>query len=280
MMLATLINLELAYGELAMTSTLCKPKTGLLGFRTLGTGNHPVVVLHGWFGDSQALLSLEPMMDLESFTYILVDVRGYGLSKELTGSFTIQEVAEDVLKLADANGWKTFSVVGHSMGGMMAQKLAAMAPDRVSKVIAVTPVPASGFPMDPDSQALFRGAKTSSEKRQMILNHTTGNRYRPKVSFQMMQHSEQIVSAEVFDAYLTAWAETDFSSEVKDSKVPMLVLVGAKDPAVTEALMKETILQWFPNSSLQVIADAGHYPMFETPWIFLTRVESFLHSEF
>ena len=259
-----------------MTTTLCKPQTGLLGYRTLGTGSHTVIVLHGWFGDSQAMLPLEPMMDLETFTYILVDVRGYGLSKELTGAYAIQEVAEDVLKLADANGWKTFSVVGHSMGGMMAQKLAAMAPHRLSKFVAVTPVPASGFPMDPDSQSLFRGAKTSAEKRQMILNHTTGNRYVPKVSFQMMQHSEQIVSAEVFDAYLTAWADTDFSSEVKGCPVSLLALVGAKDPAVTESLMKETLLQWFPNSSLQVIADGGHYPMFETPWLFLTAVETFL----
>ncbi len=259
-----------------MTTTLCKPQTGLLGYRTLGTGKHPVIVLHGWFGDSQALLPLEPMMDLEAYTYILVDVRGYGLSKDLTGSYTIQEVAEDVLTLADANGWKSFSVVGHSMGGMMAQKLAVMAPERVTNVIAVTPVPASGFPMDPDSQALFRGAKSAAEKRQMILNHTTGNRYRPKVSFRMMQHSEQIVSPEVFDAYLTAWAETDFSNEIKGCPVPMLVLVGAQDPAVTEALMKETILAWFPNSSLQVVADAGHYPMFETPWLFLTALENFL----
>jgi pimeloyl-ACP methyl ester carboxylesterase len=54
------------------------------------------------------------------------------------------------------------------------------------------------------------------------------------------------------------------------------VIVGENDPALGEAAMKGTFMEWYPNAELEVFGNAGHYPMFETPVALATSVERFL----
>jgi pimeloyl-ACP methyl ester carboxylesterase len=178
--------------------------------------------------------------------------------------------------LADALGWEQFSLVGHSIGGMAIQWLAAQAPKRILAMTGITPVPASGFPMDAETEALFRGAKTKSDCRQAILMHTTGNRLTPMFGKVMAERSLAQTTPQAFDDYLTAWSQTVFLERVAGLTVPFQVLVGEADPAVTELLVRDTILKWFPNASLTVISNAGHYPMLETPLALVTLWEAFL----
>ena len=81
----------------------------------VGTGPHPVLVLHGWFGDSRAFGQLEPALTRTDFTYAFVDYRGYGGMRDVHGAFTMDEIATDALALADHLGFTDFSVVGHGI---------------------------------------------------------------------------------------------------------------------------------------------------------------------
>lgn len=248
----------------------------MIGHTVVGAGSHKVIVLHGWLGDSQAFDAVLPFLDRDAFSYAFVDYRGYGKSKHLAGEHTMAEIASDALSLADALGWERFSLVGHSMGGMAIQWLAAQAPERVLSMTGITPVPACGFPFDEATEALFRGAKTNPDCRQGILSHTTGNRLTPAFGQVMTERSFEQTTPEAFDAYLTAWSQTDFSRQLSGFSLPFQVLVGEHDPAVTASLMQDTIMRWFPNASLTVIPNAGHYPMLETPLALVTLWEAFL----
>src|SRR5207237_464893 len=75
-------------------------------------------------------------LDAVSHTYAFLDIRGYGNSRQIAGEFTIGEVAADAIALADQLGWHEFHVVGHSMGGKAAQKVAMDAGARVQSVEA------------------------------------------------------------------------------------------------------------------------------------------------
>jgi len=76
-------------------------------------------------------------IDAGSFTYVLMDQRGYGDSRTADGACTVEEIAADAIVLADSLGWENFSVVGHSMGGKVAQRLVADAPERVTALAGV-----------------------------------------------------------------------------------------------------------------------------------------------
>lgn len=247
-----------------------------LSYTQLGKGSRKVMVLHGWFGDQTFFNTLENILDLETYTYVIPSYRGYGGSKHLTGNYDMAEISADVLALADRLGWDTFSLVGHSMGGMAAQRVLADAPGRVEKIIALTPVPASGTPLDEDGQALFGGAAENIDNRQAIIAFTTGNRLTETWVQQMAQYSVETSTKVAFHGYMNAWTKTDFHQEIKGNTVSMKVIVGAHDPALSAEVMNATYMQWYPNATLEVMDNAGHYPVSETPIAFVTVMEAFL----
>ncbi len=95
------------------------------------SGRGPAVILvqgagvigEGWRPQIDALR--------DGFTAVWIDNRGIGQSVFTTGSLTIEDMAEDVLAVADAEGVQQFHVIGHSMGGLIAQQVALRARERV-----------------------------------------------------------------------------------------------------------------------------------------------------
>ncbi|MGO9360491.1 MAG: alpha/beta fold hydrolase [Xanthobacteraceae bacterium] len=249
-----------------------------IGYEAVGEGDHKVLALHGWFGDHTTFRPLRDALTLSEFTYASVAYRGYGLSRHLTGSYTMQEISADVLAVADALGWREFSLIGHSMGGMAIQRILLDAPKRVRKLVAITPVPASGVPFDPQSWQLFEGAAASLDNRRAIIDFSTGGRLSKAWIDHVARYSEETSQREAFAAYLQAWAKTDFHAEIKGNAVPVKVIAGANDSALTADVMKATWLAWYPNASLEVMPNAGHYPMDETPVALATSIEAFLRA--
>lgn len=249
-----------------------------IGHRSLGHGDHKVLVLHGWFGDETSFAPLQEALSLDEFTYVFMAYRGYGLSKQQRGDYTMAEIAADALALADELEWESFSLIGHSMGGMAVQRVLADAPRRVRKLVAITPVPASGVPFDPESWRLFEGAARSLDNRRAIIDFSTGGRLSKGWIDRIARYSAETATVEAFAAYLQSWARTDFSAAIKGNPVPVKVIVGAHDLALTADVMRATYLAWYPNAELEIMANAGHYPMNETPVALATSIEAFLRK--
>jgi len=247
---------------------------------TVGSGDHHVMALHGWFGSARGWGSLPGFLDSSAFTYVFMDIRGYGDRQQVSGDFTMAEVAADALALADELGWDRFSLIGHSMGGKAIHQVLLQSPDRVRKLVAVNPVPATQVPMDEDGWALFSGAAKNAGNRAAIINFTTGNRLTKTFIDQVVQHSLDQSTVEAFGAYLQSWAKDDFSATLKpDHGTEVKVIVGATDPALSAEVMEQTWLVFFPHAELEVMLNAGHYPMFETPVALATSIEEFLSEQ-
>ncbi len=237
----------------------------MIGHFLHGRGPVRAVVLHGWFGDWRVFSPMLPALDPERFTYAFLDYRGYGLSKAETGPFDVSTIAADACALADHLGWDRFAVVGHSMGGKAALRLAADAPERVERVLALAPVWAGPAPFDPDTLDLFRGAPGDIAVREAIIHNTTDGRLPGAWSGEMARQSAQASTQEAFAAYFESWALDDFANEVQGLPHETLVVVGAHDRGVPADLVRATWLANLPNASLSLFAEAGHYPMLEAP---------------
>lgn len=242
----------------------------------VGNGERRVVCLHGWFGSAKGWGPFVDALDTSAFTYAFMDYRGYGGSKDLQGEYSMKEIAGDTLALADALGWKTFDLVGHSMGGMAVQRIAADAKDRVGKLVGVNPVPASGVPFDDATWGFFQSAAETPASRHGIIDLTTGKRLTKTWLDKMVAHSLENSTKPAFAGYLLAWAKTNFADEVKGSDKPFLLIAGEHDPALGPETVKAAIVPSYPNAKLEVFANAGHYPMFETPVALATSIERFL----
>ncbi|WP_069887176.1 alpha/beta fold hydrolase [Streptomyces luteocolor] len=245
----------------------------------LGDGPHKVVAVHGWFADRSAYAPVLPDLDTEAFTYAVVDLRGYGEARDTPGAYTTSEAAADVLDLADGLGWGRFSLIGHSMGGSVAQRVLAAASDRVRRLVGVSPVPASGLQLPPDQWELFASAAHDPDARRTILDVTTGG-VRPRAWLdRMVRRSLAVSDVKAFRAWLDSWAGEDFHTDVDGSPVAALAVTGALDPALSADLMRGTWLRSYPQGELAELPGAGHYAMDEVPLELIRTVEDFLRAD-
>jgi pimeloyl-ACP methyl ester carboxylesterase len=246
---------------------------------TIGSGDHHVLALHGWFGSARGWGSLPDYLDGAAYTYVFMDLRGYGGRQQVAGDFTMEEAAADGLALADELGWDRFSVIGHSMSGQAIQHLLLQAPSRVRRLVALNPVPATGVPFDADGWALFSGAAASRDHRAAIINFSTGGRLPAAFIEHVVQHSLGNSTTEAFGAYLESWAKTDFSDQVTGNRAAVKVIIGEHDPALPAPVMEQTWMAFYPAAELEVIPNSGHYPMYETPAALAASIEEFLRRD-
>ncbi|MFD1711525.1 alpha/beta hydrolase [Ottowia sp. GY511] len=242
----------------------------------VGNGPHKVIALHGWFGHAKGWGPFPQHLNGKDFSYAFMDQRGYGGMKGSGGPYTIEQIAHDALALADSLGWQRFSLMGHSMGGAAIQQVLAAAPERVRSLVALTPVPASGAGLDEQGWQLFTAAGSDPGARRTILDFTSGSRLTGTWLDAMVASTQTHSDDEAVAGYMPSWATANFVDRIQGQKLPVLVVPGEHDPALSEAVCRATWLEHYPQAQLEVMANAGHYPMDETPIILATTVEKFL----
>jgi len=247
-----------------------------LGYHTIGQGPEKLLFLHGWLSDHLLFEGLFPLLDGDRYTAVFADYRGYGLSSAQKGDYTIDEIAGDMIDLLGELGWQSSHIIGHSMGGMVVQKIAKLRPDLVISGVAVTPVPASGFEMDADTAAFFQSSAKDDAALENIFNILTGERHADQFLKLMTASARKATTTEAYLGYLNAWTTTDFSAEVTDIKTDILVVAGAHDGALGPEVMRNTYLKQLKNVNLVTIDGAGHYPTQEAPIELFTILDKHL----
>lgn len=250
------------------------PNTHLL----IGSGAHKVIGLHGWFGHAHGWGAFAQHLNQQDFSYAFIDYRGYGGMRGSGGPYTVEQIAKDALALADHLGWRRFSLIGHSMGGVAIQQALLAAPDRVRSLVAITPVSAAGAPMDEQGWQLFSAAGSDAQARRAIIDFTTGSRLTGVWLDAMAASTKENSDDEAVAGYMPSWAKASFVEQVRDQRLPVLVLPGEHDPALGEQVCRASWMQHYPQAQLEAVRNAGHYPMDEAPVILATLVEKFLSS--
>ncbi|GAB3274329.1 alpha/beta fold hydrolase [Parasphingorhabdus pacifica] len=245
-------------------------------YERFGNGSHAVLALHGWFGSATCWGALRPHLNGAEFSYAFPNYRGYGSRRAVEGDYSIAESARDVLAAADDLGFDRFSLVGHSMGGSVMQRVLVDAPERVRALVGVAPVPASGVPFDEQGWELFSGAAEDPGSRRAIVDFTTGNRLTGVWLDEVVEHSVRNSEPHAVAGHLRAWAKTDFRDEVDGNPVPIKTILGEHDPAMPEEMIRKTFGKWYPNLEVEVMRNAGHYAIDEVPVALATSIENFL----
>lgn len=255
----------------------------LLGYSVYGQGPEKVLVLHDWMGSSTNYDGMLKYFDPNLFQFVLVDLRGYGRSRHLKGSYDSREVADDAFTVARYLGWTQFHVIGHSMTGMVVQRMlledATHKSHLLKSAIAITPVAADGYPADKATKDFLWGVIDNREGAQQAFAVLAGKRLLASWGQDMANRHLASSDAVAVRGYYKMWLSENFSREVGLAKIatPLEVIGGRQDlPGFQEAHLRETIGTWFPSAEFQFITDAGHYPMFETPVYLASLIDSFL----
>jgi esterase len=232
----------------------------MIGHFIHGHGPERALVLHGWFGDWRVFEPMLSALDESRFSFAFMDYRGYGQSRALGGPFDIPTIASDAVALADHLRWDTFNLVGHSMGGKAALRLAVDHPRRVRKILAITPVWAGSVPFDDQSLAMFRGAVQDVRLREAIIGDTAGGREPAVWARNLAAQSFRVSLQGAFGGYLESWALSDFAADVHGLPIPTRVVAGAHDSSITRDMVSATWLAHLSRVSLDVLPPHFNFP--------------------
>ncbi len=97
----------------------------------------PVIALHGWLDNAASFSRLAPL--LNGVCILALDLPGHGLSDHRPpgAGYNIWDYAYDILQTAEQFGWQRFSLLGHSLGGIVSVLLAGAMPERIERLALI-----------------------------------------------------------------------------------------------------------------------------------------------
>jgi pimeloyl-ACP methyl ester carboxylesterase len=244
-----------------------------LSYRVIGDGPIDVLLVHGWMASSAVYDDFLEALGTDGVRLVVPDLRGAGRSGRPEGGYTIEQYARDVLAVADAAGARSFVIVGHSMGGQIAQWIAATAGDRVKGAVLLCPVPASGVPLPDDARGLFRNSAQNREMQRTILGLAC-KQISDAARDKLLDVAGEIPPACIQGAF-DAWTAGGFADKLGAVRAPVLV-VATDDPFLPPPFLREAIVARVPRGTLAYLPGPGHYVQVERPRETAAVVRGFL----
>lgn len=240
-----------------------------------GVGGEPLLLVHGFTGCKEDFADeMEPLAEL-GYHVVAPDLRGHGDSDSPAdeGEYALEIFAADMIALADALGWERFDLLGHSMGGMIAQLLVLEHPERISRLVLMDTHHGRLGNLDLDlieigiELARTQGLEVIQQILQMGADPLANPAYQrvcaERPGYQEFAESKMLRSSPaMYAAMLGQIAHAvDRLDAMSGVQVPTLVQIGELDEPFFDA--SHRLADRIPNAVLVVHPDAGHCPQFE-----------------
>ncbi len=252
----------------------------------------PLLLLHGFTGAKEDFADFLDVFADRGWHVVAPDLRGHGGSEAPVEEeeYSLEEMAADVLALADTFGWETFDLLGHSMGGMVAQVLALQAPGRLRSLVLMDTGHGPVEGLDPGLVALaVEVVRTEGMDRLIELSAELGPAGGSRTPSELRVREERAGYIDFGDRKLRAAAPAMYAAmaprlhmaedrldALRELDVRTLVVVGEEDAGF--AGPSERLAEAIPGATLEVIPDASHSPQFENPDRWWKVVSRFLEA--
>ncbi len=240
----------------------------------------PVLLLHGVGGGRGAWMANAPSLAAAGFEVLAVDAPGYGDSTSIEPC-TLAGMARAVLALIDALALGPAIVVGHSMGGMVAQELVALAPQQVAGLVLASTSPAFGKPGGDWQQAFLQdrfapldaGLGMAGLAAQLV--PAMAGAQMPAQAMAAAQALMAGVPEAGYRAALTALVNFDQRAGLAAIHQPTLVITGAHDRTAAAEVARR-MAERIPGARLAIVPGASHLLPMGSPVAFNAVVLGFL----
>jgi pimeloyl-ACP methyl ester carboxylesterase len=248
-----------------------------LSIAEAGAGRRPLLLVHGFTGAKEDFTPWLDRLADAGWHAVAPDLRGHGASSKPTAdaAYSFEILADDVLRLADALGWGRFALLGHSMGGMVAQFMARKAAARLDGLIlmdtshgplgnldpdlveaAVSIVRAQG--MDGLAQVMAQrdGPLETPAHRRLIAERPGYAEFEDR----KFRATSPALYAAMAPEFVTTADRLDSLRDLPET-LPVLVIVGEQDQPFLGP--SERMAAVVGQGALEIIPNAGHCPQFE-----------------
>ena len=258
--------------ESAETTGKFDGPTGSIAWRRLGAGP-PLLLINGYAAtkddwDPGFLAALA-----RTSTVVCPDNRGIGDSDPEPAELSVASMAADMAALLEDLGWETADVAGWSMGGFIAQQLAADAPERVSRLVLLGTDPGGAEAVHAKGETFRRlidHSGTPHEQARRLLELL----FPPDLAAGTYAEFGDLVAAAraaldpdaltAQEGAMSAWAHDSNAERITAIDVPVLAAAGGDDVVIPPE-NAETLARLFPDSWLARFPGCGHALMAQEP---------------
>jgi pimeloyl-ACP methyl ester carboxylesterase len=212
----------------------------------------------------------------KSAQVIAFDNRGVGKSDKPPGPYSAQVMADDTAGLLDTLGIPKATVLGHSMGGFVAQAMALEHPGKIGRLVLCS----TNFggphhiPVTPQAMAVLSdvsGDPAERFRRGIEVSVAPGwaelhpERVQEWIDYRMQNPIEPVpYQAQLAVGLSLIPEEASFEYKLKDLKSPTLILFGKHDKVVPPG-NANLLAKQIPGSRVKILPDAGHFFPIEAP---------------
>ncbi|MGD7002040.1 3-oxoadipate enol-lactonase [Corynebacterium halotolerans] len=230
-----------------------------------GSNRDSTVVLLGSIGSNTDMWL--PQLDALSHEHrvIALDHRGHGRSPVIPGSASVADLAADVLKTLDTLGVEKFKIAGVSLGGAVAQYLAATS-DRVESAAFLCTSPKFGEP----GPWRERAAAARTAGMASIADGSIPKWFSPDFITEKPATSDHYrtmiarTDSEGYASCCDALAGWDFTDRLGEIAVPVLTIAGDADPSTPPEVL-QSIADKVQDGRAEVLSPGAHVPTVERP---------------
>ncbi len=253
-------------------------------FTTLGSGP-TVLMLHGIGGGHVAFAPQVETLAAAGYRAVAWDMPGYGHSAPIE-PYTFKGLAQSCIDLIDALQCEHVVLLGHSMGGMVAQEVVARRPERVSRLVLCGTSAAFGKRTDGRSAdawaqqfiaqrtAPLDAGQSMAEVAQRLVPQMVGPGSLPE-GLRLAEHCMAGVPAATYRRALDCLVTFDRQAALGDIRVPTLLIGGEFDRVAAPAVMKQ-MAEAIPDARYAELKGIGHLMNLEAPDDFDTLLLDFL----
>lgn len=238
-----------------------------------------MVLVHGYLGGS-AQWEAEIAHFSAQYDVIAPDLPGFGDASGMSGLDRIDAMAQAVIRLLDGLALHEFALLGHSMGGMITQEIAAMCGPRITQLILYSTGPLGLMPdrfetIDVSKKWLYIDGVAETARRiaaTWFLGGEAGQ------GFDLAAELAERVSDHAAHAALDAMADWDGRHALERLAVPTLILWGDSDKSYRWPQI-ESLWKAIPKARLAVVPGAAHAVHLEKPALFHAILDDFLSQQ-
>ncbi|QGZ65251.1 alpha/beta fold hydrolase [Paraburkholderia acidisoli] len=243
--------------------------------RVQGEGELALVFLHYWGGSSRTWDAVTGALS-DTCRTVALDQRGWGESEAPAQGYAIADLADDAQDVIEALKLTRYVIVGHSMGGKVAQLLAARQPAGLAGVVLVAPSPPSPMAFPLEQREAMAAAYATRASVEAVLDHVLTARPLTPAQREQVIADSLCGAAPAKAAWPMAAMLEDITREVASIRVPVLVVAGEADQVDRLDTLQRELLPRIAGARLQVLPGTGHLSPLEAPAEVAAAVRAFV----
>ncbi len=255
------------------TMTVTAPDGATAGARVAGDRGPALIFVHG-VGSTASIWDAQLAAFGDAYRCAAIELRGNGaLPDPQPSAITRAGFAGDVLAIANARGADRFTLIGCSLGGVVAFELWKRVPERFERMVIV-----GSFARYPDGQAYADGVKAAAREAGDMRAFAASRAAKLGLPPERLRETIEQMAAKSVDCYLASTQATwtgDYRDVLPAIGIPVLVLCGERDAVAPRALSEE-IARGIPAARFAIVAGAGHVANADAPDAFNELLRDFL----